>query len=149
MPPKPVVLCILDGWGHAAPGACNAVTLAEAPVWRRWMSEAPHALIDASELHVGLPAGQMGNSEVGHTNIGAGRVVMQDLPRIDAAIAESNLAVMPAFRNFVEKLKESRGTAHLLGLMSPGGVHSHQHHIAALARLLAESGVPIAVHAFL
>src|SRR5262252_1660330 len=126
MPPKPVVLCILDGWGHAAPGACNAVTLAEAPVWRRWISEAPHALIDASELHVGLPAGQMGNSEVGHMNIGAGRVVMQDLPRIDAAVASGELARNPKLHGFIAKLKASGGTCHLMGLMSPGGVHSHQ-----------------------
>src|SRR5499425_77535 len=109
MPPKPVVLCILDGWGHAAPGACNAVTLAEAPVWRRWMSEAPHALIDASELHVGLPAGQMGNSEVGHMNIGAGRVVMQDLPRIDAAMDSGELARNPRLLDFIAKMKSAGG----------------------------------------
>ena len=132
MPSKPVVLCILDGWGHAAPGACNAVTLAEAPVWRRWMSEAPHALIDASELHVGLPAGQMGNSEVGHMNIGAGRVVMQDLPRIDTAMRSGALDDNPALGEFIVKIKAARGRCHLLGLMSPGGVHSHQSHIAAL-----------------
>src|SRR5215470_11034629 len=147
--PRPLVLCILDGWGERANADDNAISVACTPVWHRLLGRWPHAHLQASEHYVGLPDGQMGNSEVGHTNIGAGRVVMQDLPRIDAAIAESNLAVMPAFRNFVEKLKESRGTAHLLGLMSPGGVHSHQHHIAALARLLAESGVPIAVHAFL
>jgi 2,3-bisphosphoglycerate-independent phosphoglycerate mutase len=91
----------------------------------------------------------MGNSEVGHTNIGAGRVVLQDLPRIDAAIAEGKLATMPGLCDFIGKLKESRGTAHLMGLMSPGGVHSHQRQIAALARILAEAGVPVAVHAFL
>src|SRR5690242_7109066 len=91
----------------------------------------------------------MGNSEVGHTNIGAGRVVLQDLPRIDLAIAEGKLAMMPALRDFIGKLRQSRGTAHLIGLMSPGGVHSHQRQIAALARILAEDGVPVAVHAFL
>jgi 2,3-bisphosphoglycerate-independent phosphoglycerate mutase len=96
-----------------------------------------------------LPDGQMGNSEVGHTNIGAGRVVLQDLPRIDAAIAEGKLATMPGLCDFIGKLKENRGTAHLMGLMSPGGVHSHQRQIAALARILAEAGVPVAVHAFL
>src|SRR6202790_2897561 len=93
---RPVVLCILDGWGHAAAGTCNAVTLAKAPTWARWMAEAPHALIDASELHVGLPSGQMGNSEVGHMNIGAGRVVMQDLPRIGGAIANGDIKHAPA-----------------------------------------------------
>ena len=149
MPPKPVVLCILDGWGHAAPGACNAVTLAQAPTWRRWMAEAPHALIDASELHVGLPEGQMGNSEVGHMNIGAGRVVMQDLPRIDAALRSGTLVRNPALGAFIAKLKDAKGRCHLMGLLSPGGVHSHQSHMAALARILAAAGIEVAVHAFL
>src|SRR5262249_17965075 len=149
MPPRPVVLCILDGWGHASPGACNAVTLAEAPVWRRWMSEAPHALIDASELHVGLPTGQMGNSEVGHMNIGAGRVVMQDLPRIDAAMRSGALDDNPALGEFIAKIQEGRERCHLLGLMSPGGVHSHQAHIAALARRISGAGIEALVHAFL
>ena len=149
MPPRPVVLCILDGWGHAAPGNCNAVTLANAPTWHRWMAEAPHALIDASELNVGLPQGQMGNSEVGHMNMGAGRVVMQDLPRIDAALASGELARNPALLDFIARLKASGGRCHLMGLMSPGGVHSHQGHIAALARIIAGAGIPVLVHAFL
>ncbi len=149
MPPKPVVLCILDGWGHAAPGACNAITLAKAPTWTRWMHEAPHALIDASELHVGLPAGQMGNSEVGHMNIGAGRVVLQDLPRIDQAIASGALARSPALLDFMDRLKSSGGRCHVMGLLSPGGVHSHQAHMAALARLLAGAGIEVLTHAFL
>jgi 2,3-bisphosphoglycerate-independent phosphoglycerate mutase len=149
MPPKPVLLCILDGWGHAAPGACNAVTLAKAPVWQRWMAEAPHALIDASELHVGLPEGQMGNSEVGHMNIGAGRVVMQELPRIDAAIRSGEIERNPALLDFIAKLKASKGRCHLMGLLSPGGVHSHQVHIAALARQIAAAGIEVLVHGFL
>ncbi|HEY2892386.1 MAG TPA: 2,3-bisphosphoglycerate-independent phosphoglycerate mutase [Dongiaceae bacterium] len=157
MTPRPVVLCILDGWGHASAGACNAVTLAKAPTWQRWMGETPqgqpHALIDASELAVGLPAGQMGNSEVGHMNIGAGRVVMQDLPRIDAAIESGELARNPRLLDFIAKLKASGkpkgGRCHLLGLLSPGGVHSHQHHMAVLAKLIAAAGVPVLVHAFL
>src|SRR6202142_4244287 len=146
---RPVVLCILDGWGHAAAGACNAVTLAKAPTWARWMAEAPHALIDASELAVGLPAGQMGNSEVGHMNIGAGRVVMQDLPRIDAAIDSGELARNQHLLEFIAKLKASGGRCHLMGLLSPGGVHSHQHHMAVLAKLIAASGIEVLVHAFL
>src|SRR5271154_6911914 len=146
---RPVVLCILDGWGHAAAGACNAVTLAKAPTWARWMAEAPHALIDASELHVGLPSGQMGNSEVGHMNIGAGRVVMQDLPRIDAAIKDGSLEKNAALKNFIAALQKSGGTCHLLGLLSDGGVHSHISHIAALANIVAAGGIPVAVHAFL
>ena len=93
------------------------------------MRDCPHGLIDASELHVGLPPGQMGNSEVGHMNIGAGRVVMQDLPRIDPAIAHGELKANPALTAFIGKLKASGGTCHLMGLLSPGGVHSHQDHM--------------------
>jgi 2,3-bisphosphoglycerate-independent phosphoglycerate mutase len=143
------VLCILDGWGERAKADDNAIETARAPNWHRLISCWPHAQLQASEHYVGLPDGQMGNSEVGHTNIGAGRVVLQDLPRIDAAIVEGDLAGMPALRDFIDQLKASGGTAHLMGLMSPGGVHSHQHHIAALGRLLAEHDVPVAVHAFL
>src|SRR5215469_14108018 len=129
--PKPLVLCILDGWGERTNGADNAIAAAPASNWRRLKARWPHARLQASEHYVGLPNGQMGNSEVGHTNLGAGRLVMQDLPRIDAAIAEGELAKKPALRDFISKLKESRGTAHLMGLLSPGGVHSHQHQIAA------------------
>jgi 2,3-bisphosphoglycerate-independent phosphoglycerate mutase len=147
--PRPVVLCILDGWGYRAECTDNSICLAKTPAWHRFMAEAPHAFLQASELYVGLPQGQMGNSEVGHMNIGAGRVVMQDLPRIDAAIADGTLARNPALADFISALKKSGGAAHLLGLLSPGGVHSHQKHLAELARLLSEAGVPVRVHAFL
>src|SRR5204862_2657411 len=147
--PRPLVLCILDGWGERQKADDNAIESARTPNWHRLKACWPHAQLQASEHYVGLPDGQMGNSEVGHTNIGAGRVVLQDLPRIDAAIAEGHLAAMPALRDFIGKLKASRGTAHVMGLMSPGGVHSHQRQIAALARIIAEAGVPVAVHAFL
>jgi 2,3-bisphosphoglycerate-independent phosphoglycerate mutase len=147
--PNPLVLCILDGWGERPKADDNAITAAHTPAWHRLLACWPHAHLQASEHYVGLPDGQMGNSEVGHTNLGAGRLVRQDLPRIDAAIAADQVAVMPALRAFIGKLKESRGTAHLMGLLSPGGVHSHQHQIAALARILAEGGLPVAVHAFL
>jgi 2,3-bisphosphoglycerate-independent phosphoglycerate mutase len=147
--PNPLVLCILDGWGERQKADDNAIEIARAPNWHRLKARWPHAHLQASEHYVGLPDGQMGNSEVGHTNIGAGRLVLQDLPRIDASIAEGELASMPALRDFIGKLKASRGTAHLMGLMSPGGVHSHQRQIAALARIVAEAGVPVAVHAFL
>jgi 2,3-bisphosphoglycerate-independent phosphoglycerate mutase len=113
------------------------------------MARWPHSHLQASEHFVGLPDGQIGNSEVGHTNIGAGRAVLQDLPRIDLAITEGSLAGMRALRDFIRKVTESQGTVHLMGLMSPGGVHSHQHQIAALVRILAENEVPVAVHAFL
>ncbi len=147
--PRPLVLCILDGWGERGGGADNAIETAHMPVWRRLMARWPHAHLQASEHYVGLPDGQMGNSEVGHTNLGAGRLVMQDLPRIDAAIASGEIGRMPAMRDFIARLKHSGGTAHLMGLLSPGGVHSHQRQIAALARIVAEAGAPVAIHAFL
>ncbi len=127
----------------------NAIARARTPHWARFMAEAPHALIEASALDVGLPEGQMGNSEVGHMNLGAGRVVMQDMPRIDAAIRDGSLARNPALLNFLAALRASGGTCHLMGLISPGGVHSHQDEIAALARLVGEAGIPVALHGFL
>ncbi|HEY4472475.1 MAG TPA: 2,3-bisphosphoglycerate-independent phosphoglycerate mutase [Stellaceae bacterium] len=147
--PKPLMLCILDGWGERSNGADNAIDKAKTPVWHELMRRWPHAQLNASEHYVGLPDGQMGNSEVGHTNIGAGRVVMQDLPRIDKALAEGKVASLPALQDFIAKLKQSGGTAHVMGLVSPGGVHSHQHQIAALAGIVADAGIPVAVHAFL
>ena len=146
---RPVVLCILDGWGHREDRDNNAIAQAQTPVWDGLLASCPHALLDASAEAVGLPAGQMGNSEVGHTNIGAGRVVQQDLPRINAAIAGNTLAGNAVLSAFIDKLKSSGGAAHLMGLMSPGGVHAHQDHIAALAKIMAGRGVPVRVHAFL
>src|ERR1700730_2484785 len=137
--PRPVVLCVLDGWGCRSERADNAILQAQTPNWQRFLQTAPHARLQASELYVGLPQGQMGNSEVGHMNIGAGRVVLQDLPRIDQAIADGNLAKNPVLASFIAALKASGGAAHLMGLMSPGGVHSHQNHIAALAGLLDQA----------
>jgi 2,3-bisphosphoglycerate-independent phosphoglycerate mutase len=145
----PLVLCILDGWGERVDTRDNAIESAHLPVWHALMARWPHSRLEASEHYVGLPDGQMGNSEVGHTNLGAGRLVMQDLPRIDAAIASGELGRIPALRDFIGALKKTGGATHLLGLLSPGGVHSHQHQIAALGRILAEAGVPVAVHAFL
>jgi len=147
--PRPVVLCILDGWGERTERADNAILQAKTPNWDRFLKGSPHAQLQASELFVGLPKGQMGNSEVGHMNLGAGRVVLQDLPRIDQAIADGSLAKSPALTGFITALKKSGGAAHLMGLMSPGGVHSHQDQLAALARLLDAAGVAVKVHAFL
>src|SRR5712691_7586831 len=147
--PRPVVLCILDGWGERTDAPDNAIEQATTPVWHELLRRWPHAQLDASEHYVGLPDGQMGNSEVGHTNLGAGRVVLQDLPRIDKAIADGLLAGMPALKEFIAKVKARGGTAHVMGLLSPGGVHSHQRQIAALAAILADAGLPVAVHAFL
>jgi 2,3-bisphosphoglycerate-independent phosphoglycerate mutase len=148
-PPRPVVLAILDGWGDREQCEMNAICQATTPHLDRFNEIGPRARIDASELHVGLPSGQMGNSEVGHMNLGAGRVVLQDLPRIDKAIDEGRLTGSAPFESFVAALRESGGAAHLLGLLSPGGVHSHQDHMAALANALLAAGVPVKVHAFL
>ncbi len=147
--PRPVVLCILDGWGACEDGPDNAIALADTPNWDGLIATSPHALLDASEHEVGLPAGQMGNSEVGHMNIGGGRVVLQDLPRIDRAIADGRLALNPVLAEFIGTLKASGGACHLMGLLSPGGVHAHQRHLAALTNLIAAAGVPVRIHAFL
>lgn len=147
--PRPVVLCILDGWGYRAERKDNAIALANTPIWDALWSQKPHAFLETSGLNVGLPDGQMGNSEVGHMNIGAGRVVMQDLPRIDQAVADGSLANNPVLLKSITALKASKGAVHLMGLLSPGGVHSHQDHLAALANVLADAGIPVLVHAFL
>lgn len=147
--PRPVLLCILDGWGIRKDRDNNAIAGARTPNFNRLMAECPNGVLDASERHVGLPVGQMGNSEVGHMNLGAGRVVMQDLPRIDTALADGSLARNPELATFIAALKASGGACHLLGLLSPGGVHSHQRHMAGLARILAGAGVPVWVHALL
>src|SRR5918993_3558087 len=144
---RPVMLVILDGWGWREETADNAVRQARTPTFDRLWQSCPHALLRTSGRDVGLPDGQMGNSEVGHLNIGAGRVVMQDLPRIDDAIKEGSMAEAPALKRLIAALKQTGGVCHLLGLVSPGGVHAHQDHAAALAKLLTEAGVPTLVHA--
>ena len=146
---RPVVLCVLDGWGHRAETEHNAIALAETPVWDRLCAARPYGLLATAGAAVGLPEGQMGNSEVGHMTIGAGRVILQDLPRIDAAVADGSLAQNPALLSLIRRLQESGGRCHLMGLVSPGGVHSHQDHVAALARMVSGAGVPVAIHAFL
>lgn len=147
--PRPVVLCVLDGWGFREDAADNAITRAKAPVFRKYWDASPHALLDASEEHVGLPKGQIGNSEVGHMNLGAGRVVFQDLPMIDRAIGKGELPANKALKDLIAALKRSKGTCHIMGLASPGGVHAHQDHLVALAKIVAHEGVEVAVHAFL
>ena len=143
---RPVMLAILDGWGWRDDPADNAVRQARTPTFDRLWAAGPHAFLHTSGRDVGLPPGQMGNSEVGHLNIGAGRVVMQDLPRISDAVASGEIARMPALVNLIQRLKQTGGTCHLIGLVSPGGVHSHQDHAAALARIVADAGVPAAMH---
>ena len=118
-------------------------------VWYGLVRDYPTAMIQTSGLDVGLPAGQMGNSEVGHTNLGAGRIVMQDLPRIDAAIADGSLAQNPVLTHLVKALQQTGGTCHLMGLLGPGGVHAKQDHIVALARILDAAGVRVVIHGFL
>ncbi|MBK4719165.1 2,3-bisphosphoglycerate-independent phosphoglycerate mutase [Azospirillum sp. YIM DDC1] len=146
--PRPVVLCILDGWGYREEREDNAIAQANTPNWDRLWSSEPRAFLEASEEEVGLPKGQMGNSEVGHMNLGAGRVVRQDLVMIDHAIVEGELERNAALTGLAKTLLASGGRCHILGLLSPGGVHSHQDHIAALAGVLAHEGVPVEIHAF-
>lgn len=145
----PTVLCILDGWGHRIERDSNAIALAKTPNWDRMVEVWPTSLLECSGEHVGLPEGQMGNSEVGHLNLGAGRVVWQDLPRINNAIADGSLAKAEPLVSFIEGLKISGGTCHLAGLVSPGGVHSHQDHIVTLAEVVVKAGIPVKIHAFL
>ena len=147
--PRPVVLCILDGWGVREETDHNAIALGNTPNWDRLVGSVPAAHLDASAEEVGLPEGQMGNSEVGHMNMGAGRIVMQDLPRINAAIGSGELAGNAELVKFIETLKGTGGTCHLMGLLSPGGVHCHHDHMAVLASVIAGAGVPVALHAFL
>jgi len=146
---RPVVLMILDGWGIAPPSDTNAVSIANTPNFDRIWAEFPRSHLSASGNDVGLPEGQIGNSEVGHTNIGAGRVVWMDLPMIDNAIEDGSFAANEALARFADKMKASGGTAHVMGLMSPGGVHSHQRHMAEVTRLLVGQGVPVDLHLFL
>ncbi len=149
MPLKPVMLVILDGFGWSESRADNAVALANKPNFDRLWANCPRAFLSTSGRVVGLPAGQMGNSEVGHLNIGAGRVVMQELPRIEASIADGSLAKNPTIKGFIAALKQSGGTAHLLGLVSPGGVHSHQDNAVALAKILHEARIPVIAHGWM
>jgi 2,3-bisphosphoglycerate-independent phosphoglycerate mutase len=144
--PKPVVLCILDGWGLRAEREGNAPLLAHTPNFDRIM-QGPHAQLLTHGPDAGLPSGQMGNSEVGHTNIGAGRVVAMDLGQIDLSIEDGSFANQDAIAKFIATMKASGGTAHLMGVMSDGGVHGHIAHIVAAARALDDAGVPTVLHA--
>jgi 2,3-bisphosphoglycerate-independent phosphoglycerate mutase len=146
----PVVLIVLDGWGWRAERDGNAIALARTPTWDRLVAHAPLALLDASGLAVGLPEGQMGNSEVGHLNLGAGRVVPQDLVRINQSIARGEFADLPALVALVEHVRRTGGTLHLAGLLGSGGVHAIDTHLAATIAAAARHGAPaIAIHGFL
>ncbi len=148
MAPKPVMLAILDGWGWREEDADNAVRLANTPNFDRLWESCPHSFLSTSGLDVGLPDGQMGNSEVGHLNLGAGRVVPQDLVRIAKAVEDGTLQDAVMASGLPAALKASGGTCHLMGLVSPGGVHSYQNHAVALAQILERSGIPTLIHAF-
>jgi 2,3-bisphosphoglycerate-independent phosphoglycerate mutase len=145
--PKPVVLCILDGWGIGPTEADNAPLLARTPNFDRLMATCPHATLITHGAAAGLPDGQMGNSEVGHTNIGAGRVVQMDLVRIDEAIRSERFAQETALTTFIDTLKATGGAAHLFGLVSDGGVHSQLDHLIAATEAIAAAGVPVWLHA--
>ncbi|WP_146907272.1 2,3-bisphosphoglycerate-independent phosphoglycerate mutase [Arenimonas daejeonensis] len=148
--PKPLLLLILDGWGHREDPTDNALAQARLPNWRRLLADCPHTLVHTEGRHVGLPDGQMGNSEVGHMNIGAGRIVYQDLTRVDAAIEDGSFYANAELVAACQAAKSAGGTLHLFGLLSPGGVHSHEDHLFAMIELARREGVAdIAVHAFL
>lgn len=147
---RPVLLIILDGFGCRHPDTYNAIACADKPNWDRLWKAYPHTLIQASEAAVGLPAGQMGNSEVGHLNIGAGRVVYQEFTRIDRAINNGNFYINLALQDTLAKVKANRGALHILGLLSDGGVHSHENHIHAMLEMAVREGLEqVYVHAFL
>lgn len=146
----PVMLIVLDGWGHSDETEWNAIHAAHTPNWDHIWTECPHSLIHCSGTNVGLPDQQMGNSEVGHMHIGAGRLIDQDLSRISKAIADGTFAENLAFEQALATARKNKGTVHIFGLLSPGGVHSHEDHIAALTELAITAGAKgVCIHAFL
>lgn len=151
MPPKsPLVLMILDGWGYTEQEKHNAINHAHTPQWDEWWQHAPHALLQASGSVVGLPEGQMGNSEVGHMHIGAGRVIQQDFTRINEAIKTGDFARNTVFLQTLAQLKNTGKTLHILGLLSPGGVHSHENHLLAILTLCDQQHFhKVCLHLFL
>ncbi|HEY5645344.1 MAG TPA: 2,3-bisphosphoglycerate-independent phosphoglycerate mutase [Pseudomonadales bacterium] len=147
---KTTVLVVLDGFGYSETVDGNAILAAETPNWDRYWATQPHALISGSGTDVGLPAGQMGNSEVGHMNLGAGRVVYQDLTRINRAVEQGEFARNRAINRCFDRVEKSGGTLHVMGLLSPGGVHSHEDQIFALLEIAAKRGISrLMLHAFL
>jgi 2,3-bisphosphoglycerate-independent phosphoglycerate mutase len=148
---RPVVLCVLDGFGIGTDPSADAVAAADMPNWRRFLAEWPHARLAAAGEAVGLPPGQMGNSEVGHLNLGAGFPVLQDLPRISAAIADGSFATNQALVAACRHAADHGGRLHLLGLIGPGGIHAHDDHLAAMAELAQRQGLSaerVLLHAF-
>ena len=148
--PKPLVLIILDGWGYRAETKANAIALARKPTYDRLLREYPNTLIHTSGPFVGLPEEQMGNSEVGHLNMGAGRIVHMDITRLDLMILNGEFFSHPALVEAMKNARISGRKLHLFGLLSDGGVHSHQNHIYAILRMAKQHGVErVFVHAFM
>lgn len=146
----PIILMILDGWGYTAEEKGNAVMAANTPVLDSLLEKYPSCMLQVSGEGVGLPAGQMGNSEVGHLNIGAGRIIYQDLTRINKEIKEGSFFRNQAFLDAMEKVKENNSSLHLMGLFSYGGVHSHMEHMRALVEMAKKNGIErVYIHAFL
>jgi 2,3-bisphosphoglycerate-independent phosphoglycerate mutase len=146
---KPLLLMILDGWGHREDAPDNAISQASTPNWDRLL-QGSHTTIETSGEFVGLPAGQMGNSEVGHMNIGAGRVVFQEFTRVSQAVEDGSIARNPVLLKAIAASREHASTLHVMGLLSPGGVHSHEDHFMAVVRMAAEAGAHrVCVHGFL
>src|SRR5436189_4610431 len=148
-PRTPVVLIVLDGWGFRPGREGNAVELGDTPTWHRLWARAPRTLLDASGLAVGLPEGQIGNSEVGHLNLGAGRVVPQDLVRISQSVEAGEFFRIPALVELVENTRRHERTLHVIGLIGTGGVHALDKHLLAAVEMGRRAGVPIAIHAWL
>jgi len=147
---KPVVLIIIDGFGYSETPKYNAITAANSPTWDKLWHDCPHTLINTSGLAVGLPEGQMGNSEVGHMTLGAGRVVYQSFTRINKAVADGSFFENPVYCAAIDKAVQNNKAVHILGLLSPGGVHSHEDHILAIIDMAAKRGAnQIYLHAFL
>jgi 2,3-bisphosphoglycerate-independent phosphoglycerate mutase len=150
IPPKPLVLIILDGWGYAPPSDANAISLARKPTYDRLLAEYPNTLIHTSGRYVGLPTGQMGNSEVGHLNIGAGRVVYMDITKIDLMIENGEFYSNPVLVKAIKQARSGGRRLHLFGLLSDGGVHSHQNHLYAILRMAKQNAVErVFVHCFM
>jgi 2,3-bisphosphoglycerate-independent phosphoglycerate mutase len=148
--PKPLVLVILDGWGYRAETKANAIALARKPTYDRLLREYPNTLIHTSGPFVGLPEGQMGNSEVGHLNMGAGRIVHMDITRIDLMIQNGEFFSHPVLAEAMKNARDGARKLHLFGLLSDGGVHSRQEHLYALLKMAKQQGVDrVFVHAFM
>ena len=148
--PKPITLIVFDGWGYSTKTEHNAIYAAKTPNWDKYWQQYPHTLIKGSGAEVGLPAGQMGNSEVGHLNIGAGRVVYQEYTRVSRAIRTGSFFSNCTLTEAIDKAIKNNKAVHVLGLLSPGGVHSHEEHIHAMIKLAIDKGVKdLFLHAFL